>query len=74
MILDLKLQLAPEDIVEATQSVLTSTWPIKDIKRTTGFVEFKLSGQPWYTVGEENLNVKYFMWSLLKRFYSLGWV
>jgi hypothetical protein len=69
----LRLVLAPDDVVEATQSVLSLTWPIQDVKKTTGFVEFKLEGRPWYTIGEENLNVKYFMCSLLQRFYSLGW-
>lgn len=37
------------------------------------YFQFKLSGQPWYSTGEENLNVKNFMCSLLKQYYELGW-
>lgn len=68
-----RLILAPENVVQATQEVLSQTWRIEDAHRVPGFVEFKLVGRPWYTVGEENLEVKYFISALLQKFYSLGW-
>lgn len=68
-----RLILAPEEIVNATELVLRSTWPIQKIYKKVGFVEFKLEGRPWYTIGEENLNVKYFMCSILQNYYGLGW-
>lgn len=68
-----RLILAPEEIFQATQAVLANTWHVQDLKRTNGFSEFKLDGNPWYSTGEDNLKVKYFMCSLLQRYYMIGW-
>jgi len=69
----LRLILAPEEIISATQSVLQVNWPVKQVKKSPGFAEFKLQGRPWYSIGEENLQSKYFLCSLLQKYYSYGW-
>lgn len=68
-----RLILAPEEIIQATQSVLSTTWQVEDIHRSVGFIEFKLVGRPWYTTGEDNLKVKYFICSILSKYYTYGW-
>jgi hypothetical protein len=67
------LILAPEEIVAATQSVLQANWRVKKVNKSSGFTEFELEGKPWYSVGEENLQTKYFLCSLLQKYYAFGW-
>ncbi|RNA03332.1 hypothetical protein BpHYR1_033351 [Brachionus plicatilis] len=68
-----RLILAPDEVKQVTKNVLNSTWPIKDENYQVGFVEFKLKGSPWYKYGEEDLQVKYFLSSLIKSYYQMGW-
>ncbi|RNA31790.1 hypothetical protein BpHYR1_049176 [Brachionus plicatilis] len=68
-----RLILAPDEVKQATKNVLNSTWPIQDENHQVGFVEFKLQGSPWYNYGEEDLEVKYFLCSLIKSYYQIGW-
>ena len=69
----LRLILAPESIVQATENVLATNWKIINVQKSSGFVEFKLSGTPWWSEGARDLDVKYFICALLKEYYALGW-
>ncbi|CAF0775027.1 unnamed protein product [Brachionus calyciflorus] len=68
-----RLILAPEDIKNITRNVLNSIWLIQKEESQLGFIEFKLQGTPWYSSGEDDLNVKYFLCSLLQAYYQQGW-
>ncbi len=68
-----RLIIAPQEVITATRSILSSLLPIDDEYTSPGFIEFKLKGRPWYTLGEKNLNTKYFMCSLLQEYYRIGW-
>lgn len=69
----LRLILAPDSIIQSTKEILSYTWQIQDTYSSSGFTEFKLKGTPWRSIGVDNINVKFFMCSLLKHYYSLGW-
>ena len=68
-----RLILAPEEIKQVTKYAISSIWEIQEESRQTGFVEFKLRGTPWYQYGEEDLEVKYFLCTLIKSYYKIGW-
>ena len=69
----LRLILAPENVISITKSVLELYWPIQNIQSSSGFVEIKLTGTPWYQIGETDLSVKYFICALLKEYLNVGW-
>ena len=69
----LRLILAPENVISVTKSVLELYWPIQSIQSSSGFVEIKLTGNPWYQMGETDLSVKYFISALLKEYLNIGW-
>lgn len=69
----LKLILAPEEIVEDTQMILSEIWPVRKVKKSPGYVVFKLTGSPWRAHAENNLLVKHLICSLLTKFYVHGW-
>lgn len=68
-----RLILAPQNIVDLTSQTITQTWPIQNIHNVSGFAEIKLAGYPWYSLGSDDLSVKYFICSLLQRYSEIGW-
>lgn len=69
----LRLVLAPQYMTDLTVATISSTWPIQDVNANQGFTEIKLSGAPWYNIGEGDLSVKFFICTLLQKYAEQGW-
>lgn len=77
----IRLIATPAEIIQQTETIVSSLWKIQDIHRATGFAEFKLKGfplsQPSLSIlpfGDANsLQFKYLLCNLIKYYYSVGW-
>ena len=69
----LRLILAPQEIINATRSILLTFWTIQDTTEQPGFIEFKLQGTPFSPSQELDKSVKYLMCLLLKEYFALGY-
>lgn len=69
----LRLVLAPQYITDLTVETISKTWNIQRVNCHNGFAEIKLEGFPWHMRGEEDLQVKYFICSLLQKYAEIGW-
>lgn len=69
-----RLILASDEIVNLSKSILSTYFIIQELNdKSAGFIEFKLKGNPWTPSSSEDVRVKYFLCSLLKEYYAIGW-
>lgn len=66
------LLMAPSQIIDITKVVINNYWKWEDEVITDGFCELSLKGEPW-SDSSTHLQVKYFVCSLLKEYYTIGW-
>lgn len=69
----LRLIMAPQYIIDATTQRISQTWPISDIETSPGFAQLYLKGFPWSSISTADLDVKFFMCSLIQKYSELGW-
>jgi hypothetical protein len=72
----LRILGAQDNIVNRTESLVTSFWQVEDLTKLPGFVEFKLSHYPLERSSNKTSTqhrFKFMMCSLLRAYYGLGW-
>ncbi|KAK3754175.1 hypothetical protein QZH41_007957 [Actinostola sp. cb2023] len=71
----LRLINAPQSMIPVVRQVITSVWMggIQKEQDYYGSWEFKLSGNPWWSVGNESVMARFLICKILEALQSQGW-
>ena len=73
----LRLINAPQSMIPVVRQVITSVWTvmggIQKEQDYYGSWEFKLSGNPWWSVGNESVMARFLICKILEALQSQGW-
>ena len=69
----IRIIAANTEVIEKTEQVLDKYWGIEAFHEGSGFTEYQLKGSPFEPSETEDVDTKFFICTLIKQYYSIGW-